>query len=115
VPNAVEAAAPDAPPVSDEVAGWWRAAVAEASAGLHPLARAYLERARPACHTGVTALVVAHTDGEAVRLARDAHVLADALARASAGAACEVLVLSPQQWRARQDDVRRADGAPNDA
>jgi hypothetical protein len=91
---------------SAELTHWWEAAVAQAAPELHPLARAYLARARPALHSDVTALVVAHTDGEAARLARDAHLLADALARASDGRACEVLVLSPAQWRARQDDVR---------
>ena len=73
--------------------------------GWHPLVRAYLQRVRPACRTGVTLLVVAHSDGESVRLAREAHLLSDAAARASAGAVCEVLVLSPQQWRARAADL----------
>jgi hypothetical protein len=92
--------------ISDELAQWWRVAVDEVSPGLHPLARAYLDRARPALHADVAVLVVAHTDGEAARLGRDAHLLADALARASRGQACEVLLLSPAQWRARQDDLR---------
>jgi hypothetical protein len=55
--------------------------------------------------------VVAHTDGEAARLARDAHMLSDALAQASEGAVCEALFLSPPQWRARLADVdATADG-----
>jgi hypothetical protein len=93
------------PPVDAEVAAWWGAASTAAASALHPLARAYLERARPAVRSTVTLLVVAHTDGEAARLAREAHVLSAALAEASAGAVCEALVLSPQQWRARSADV----------
>jgi hypothetical protein len=96
------------PALDAEVAGWWAAASATAAGRLHPLVRAYLERARPAVRSEVTLLLVAHTDGEAARLARDASVLSDAVAEASAGAVCEVLVLSPQQWRARHADV---DGA----
>jgi hypothetical protein len=86
------------PPVGTDVLAWWEAAASEVSAQLHPLARAYLERARPAAHSAVTLLVVADTDGESVRLGREAHVLSGALAHASGGAVCEVLVLSPQQW-----------------
>jgi hypothetical protein len=110
-PGAEVELVPEAPPApegvdaSAELTGWWEVAVAEVAPQLHPLARAYLARTRPALHADVTALAVAHTDGEATRLARDAHLLADALARASGGRACEVLVLSPAQWRARQDDV----------
>ncbi len=108
------AAAPDVPalalpPVDADVRGWWEVAAAEAAAVLHPLARAYLERARPAGRGGVTLLVVAHTDGEAARLARETPVLSAAVARASAGAVCEVLVLSPPQWRARSADLAGAD------
>jgi NADPH-dependent ferric siderophore reductase len=97
------------PALAPEVSGWW--AAASAAVQLHPLVRAYLDRARPAAHRGVTLLVVAHTDGEAARLARDAHVLSDALAQASQGAVCEALFLSPPQWRARLADVdATADG-----
>jgi hypothetical protein len=97
------------PALAPEVSGWW--AAASAAVHLHPLVRAYLDRARPAAHRGVTLLVVAHTDGEAARLARDAHVVSDALAQASQGAVCEALFLSPAQWRARLADVdATADG-----
>jgi hypothetical protein len=98
------------PALDAELAGWWGAASAAAAGRLHPLVRAYLERARPAVRSDVTLLLVAHTDGEAARLARDAGVLSDAVAEASAGAMCEVLVLSPQQWRARAADVEGAAG-----
>jgi hypothetical protein len=105
VPAVPDAPSVPLPPVDAEVAAWWGAASMAAAAALHPLARAYLERARPAVRSTVTLLVVAHTDGEAARLAREAHVLSAALAEASAGAVCEALVLSPQQWRARSADV----------
>jgi len=91
------------PPVPPEVADWWT--TASAALQFHPLVRAYLDRARPAAHRGVTLLVVAHTDGEAARLARDAHLLSDALARVSEGVICEALFLSPQQWQSRLADV----------
>ncbi len=91
--------------LAPEAAGWWAAVLRELLPAWHPLVRAYLERARPACRAGVTLLVVAHSDGESVRLGREAHLLSDAIARASDGAVCEVLVLSPQQWRAREADV----------
>ncbi|GJG89169.1 hypothetical protein tb265_43500 [Gemmatimonadetes bacterium T265] len=97
------------PPLGADESGWWDAVLCELLPAWHPLVRAYLARARPACRTGVTLLVVAHSDGESARLSREAHLLSDALARASAGAACEVLVLSPQQWRARAADVGAAD------
>lgn len=114
-PPAVEAEAPTpavevawGAGVPDEVAGWWRQAVGEVSPNLHPLARAYLDRARVAEHADVALLVVAHSDGEAARLGREAPGLAESVARASRGAVCEVLVLSPAQWRARGEDVRGA-------
>lgn len=93
------------PEVSAEVRGWWEAAAGAVASNLHGLARAYLARARPALATGATLIVVASSDGEGVRLAREASVLAAALSQASEGALCEVLVLSPQQWHARAADV----------
>ncbi len=95
----------EVPSLPPDEAVWWAATLAEVLPALHPLVRAYLERARPAVRSDVTLLLVAHTDGEAARLAREAHVLSAALAAASAGAVCEALVLSPQQWRARSADV----------
>lgn len=93
------------PALDADASAWWDAAFREVLPAWHPLVRAYLERARPACRTGVTLLLVAHSDGESLRLGREAHVLSDAVARASGGAICEVLVLSPQQWRARAADL----------
>jgi hypothetical protein len=93
------------PAVPAEVAEWWRSVVATVAPTLHALPRAYLERVRPAAHAGVALLVVASSDGERDRLAREADRLAAAAAAVSGGAVCEVLVLSPQQWRARADDV----------
>ena len=99
------------PPLGEHESAWWAAAVEEQAPLWHPLVRAYLERARPACRTGVTLLVVAHSDGESVRLGREAHLLSDAVARASDGAVCEVLILSPPQWRARAADIDGTRGA----
>ena len=93
------------PPLGAAESRWWDVAVRELAPGWHPLVRAYLERARPACCTGVTLLVVAHSDGESARLGREARTLSDAIARASGGALCEVLVLSPPQWIARAADL----------
>jgi hypothetical protein len=93
------------PAVSAEVAEWWRSVVATVAPTLHALPRAYLERVRPAAHAGVALLVVASSDGERDRLTREADRLAEAAAAVSGGAVCEVLVLSPQQWRARADDL----------
>ncbi len=97
--------APAVPNAGAEVGAWWAAVLAEQLPTWHPLVRAYLERARPAARSGVTLLVVAHSDGEGARLGREAHVLSEAAARASGGEVCEVLVLSPQQWKARAGDV----------
>ena len=110
--SVVEGPACAVPPLDPETERWWAAATAAAAPGMHPLARAYLGRARPAARRTVTVIAVAHTDGEAARLTRDAHLLSDAMAHASGGAVCEVLVLSPQQWRARSADVEpgRGDG-----
>ena len=76
---------------------------------LHALPRAKLDRVRPAAHAGVALLVVASSDGERDLLAREAHPLTEAVAALSGGAVCEVLVLSPQQWRARADDLAAGD------
>ena len=103
------------PPLEGEVVEWWAEVCRELLPLWHPLVRAYLERARPACRTGVTLLVVAHSDGESVRLGREARLLSDALARASHGALCEVLVLSPPQWRARAADLDAVGGGPAEA
>ena len=93
------------PALATDVSGWWHTAADGIRAGLHGLVRAYLDRARPAVATGTTLLVVASSDGESRRLSREAHLLADALARASEGQLSEVMILSPQQWLARAGDV----------
>jgi hypothetical protein len=100
------------PSVGAEVEGWWRSVVAQVGTTLHALPRAYLERARPAAYTGVTLLVVASSDGERDRLAREVARLTESVGTVSGGAVCEVVLLSPQQWRARADDLA-ADDAPD--